>query len=322
MKRLMGALTMLVVSVLVVGGSAWAAEIEVVAKKVKDAEAPNIDGKADKVWDSVRATKLTAAEGPQGKVEISLKALYTDKDLYLLIQWPDKTMSLSRFFEFDGKEWKTTRGNEDYLALAWSIDNSVKDFPKKGCTVLCHKVDKELSLKTNAPGERIDYWFHKPQRMAPVGQADDQYLTHELKEKSKSARRTDPKTGGGYEDNWDKEAKRPRYTFPEGVRPGPILLKKDAVEIKDYGKFKPGDRLPREVLAPFTGSRGDVQAGAVWEKGRWTLELKRALVTEDKEHDIQFTGSGPYYFGIAVWDDEDDENHSHTGENVLKLILK
>ncbi|MBI2462120.1 MAG: hypothetical protein HYV61_11650 [Candidatus Rokubacteria bacterium] len=292
------------------------------AKKVKGAEAPTIDGKVDKVWDSVRATKVVASEGPQGKVEISLKALYTEKEVFFLFQWPDKTMSLSRFYEFDGKEWKKTKGNEDYFALAWDIGNSVKDFPKKGCTVLCHKVDKELSLKTNAPGERIDYWFHKPQRMVAVGQADDQYLTHELKEKSESARRTDPKTGGGYEDNWDKEAKRPKYTFPEGVKPGPILLKKDAVEIKDYGRFKPGDRLPREVLAPFTGSRGDVQAGAVWEKDRWTLELKRTLVTEDRENDIQFAGPGPYYFGISVWDDADDEDHSHTGENVLKLMLK
>jgi len=308
-------------ALLALAGGAQGAEIEVAAKKIKDAEAPQIDGKVDRIWDSARAVKVTAAEGPQGKVEISLKVLYTDKEIFFLIQWPDKTMSLSRLFEFDGKEWKKTKGNEDYLALAWDI--GVKDFPRKGCTVLCHKADKELSLRTNAPGERIDYWFHKPQRMAPVGQADDQYLTHEpKKDEPKSARRPDPKTGGGYEDNWDKEAKRPRYGFREGVTPGPILLKKDAVEIKDYGKFKPGDRLPREVLAPFTGSRGDIQAGAAWDRGRWTLELRRALVTEDKEHDVQFTGPGPYYFGLAVWDDADDEEHSHTGENVLKLLLK
>jgi hypothetical protein len=316
-------LAMLMVSAPLAAGSAWAAEIELTAKKIGDADAPKIDGKADKVWDTVRATKVTASEGPQGKVEISLKALYTDKDVYFLFQWPDKTMSLSRFFEFDGKEWKKAKGNEDYLALAWDIGNTVKDFPQKGCTVLCHKVGKELSLKTNAPGERIDYWFHKPQRMAPVGQADDQYLTHELKQGENSARRTDPKISGGYEDNWDKEAKRPKYQFREGVKPGPILLKKDAVEIKDYGKFKPGDRLPREVLAPFVGSRGDVQSGAVWDKGRWTVELKRALVTEDKANDVQFAEPGrPYYFGMSVWDDADDEDHSHTGENVLKLLLK
>lgn len=322
MKRWTGMLVTLMISALVAAGAAEATEIGVAAKKIKDAEAPKIEGKVDKAWDTVRATKVTVTEGPQGRVEISLKALYTDKEVFLLFQWPDKTMSLSRFWEFDGKEWKKTKGNEDYFALAWDINNNVKDFPKKGCTVLCHKEDKKLFLRTNAPGERIDYWFHKPQRMVAVGQADDQYLTHELKKGKNSARRTDPKTAGGYEGNWDKEAKRPKYGFKEGVKPGPILLKKDAVEIKDYSKFKPGDRLPREVLAPFTGSRGDIQAGAVWDRGRWTVELKRARATEDKENDVQLTGPGPYYFGISVWDDGDDENHSHTGENVLKLMLK
>lgn len=322
MTRLRATLAVLVVSALVIGGPAWAAEIEVTAKKVT--ESPVIDGKVDKAWDSVKATKVTASEGPQGDVEISLKAFYTDKDVYFLFQWPDKTMSLNRFLQFDGKEWKKTKGNEDYFALQWDIGNNIKDFPTKGCTVLCHKVGKELSLRTNAPGERTDIWFHKPQRLNPVGQADDQYLTHEpKKDDPQSARRTDPKVSGGYEDNWDKEAKRPKYTFKEGVKPGPVLLKKDAVEIKDYGKFKAGDRLPREVLAPFVGSRGDIQTGAVWEKGRWTLEIKRARATEDKDNDVQFTDPGrPYYFGISVWDDEDDENHSHTGRTVLKLLLK
>jgi hypothetical protein len=321
MRKLVRALAAVTILALIAAGSVLAAEIEVAAKKVT--EAPVIDGKVDKVWDGVKAVKVTASEGPQGDVEISLKTLYTDKDIFFLFQWPDKTMSLSRFFQFDGKEWKKTKGNEDYFALGWDINNNIKDFREKGCTVNCHKQDKQIVNRTNAPGERIDYWFHKPQRMAPVGQADDQYLTHEPKKDDPgSARRSDPKTGGGYEDNWDKEAKRPKYEFKAGVKPGPILLKKDAVEIKDYGKFKAGHRLPREVLAPFTGSRGDIQAGAVWDKGRWTVELKRARDTGDKENDIQFTGPGPYYFGISVWDDEDDENHSHTGRNALKLMLK
>jgi len=197
MKRPMGMFTMLVVAVLVVGGPTWGAEIEVAAKKITDAEVPKVDGKVEKIWDTVRATKVTASEGPQGKVEISLKTLYTDKDVYFLVQWPDKTMSLNRFWEFDGKEWKKTKGNEDYFALGWDINNSIKDFPKKGCTVNCHKQDKELFNRTSAPGERIDYWFHKPQRMVAVGQADDQYLTNELKKGENSARRTDPKTSGG-----------------------------------------------------------------------------------------------------------------------------
>ena len=323
MTTLRTKLAVLLVSGLIVGGPAWAAEIEVAAKKV--AEGPVIDGKVDKVWDSVKATKVTASEGPQGDVEISLKALYTDKDIYLFFQWPDKTMSLNRLLEFDGKEWKKVKGGEDRFNLMWDIGNTIKDFPAKGCTAVCHKQGKQVTLKTNGPNERMDVWHWKAQRSNPAGYADDQWLGQELKKvgEEESARGNDAKSAGGYSDNWDKEAKRPKYTFKEGVKLGPALLKSDAVEIKDYGKFKAGDRLPREVLEKPVGSRGDIGTKAVWDKGRWTLEVKRARDTGEKENDIQFTDPGrPYYFGISVHDNQGDEEHSHTGRNALKLLLK
>jgi hypothetical protein len=170
----------------------------------------------------------------------------------------------------------------------------------------------------------MDVWHWKAHRSNAAGYADDQWLGHELKKEGDEeiARGNDAKTAGGYSDNWDKEAKRPKYGFKEGVKPGPVLLKKDAVEIKDR-KFKAGDRLPREVVEKPTGSRGDIEARAVWDKGRWTLEMKRARDTGDKENDVQFTDPArPYYFGISVHDDGGEEEHSHTGRTVLKLLLK
>lgn len=137
------------------------------------------------------------------------------------------------------------------------------------------------------------------------------------------ARGNDAKTSGGNLDNWDKAAKRPKYTFKRGAKPGPVLLKKDAVEIKDYGKFRARDRLPQEVVEKPVGSRGDLEAKAVWRKGRWTLELRRARDTGDRENDVQFTDPGrPYYFAISVHEDADGEEHSHTDRTVLKLMLK
>jgi len=315
-------LAMVLVAGLIGAGWAGAAEVEVAAKKVT--EAPALDGKVDKAWDGVKATKVTASEGPQGDVEITLKVLYTDKDVYFLFQWPDKTQSLNRLYEFDGKEWKKVRGNEDRFNLMWDIRNTVKEFTAKGCTVACHKQGKEVRLQTNGPDERMDIWHWKAQRSNPASYADDQWLGHERQKvgDEEIARGNDAKTAGGYGDNWDKEAKRPKYTFKAGVKPGPILMKKDAVEIKD-GKFKAGDRLPREVLEKPVGSRGDIEAAAVWDKGRWTLELRRARDTGDKENDVQFTEAArPYYFGISVHDNEGDEEHSHTGRTALKLLLK
>lgn len=323
MKRSILLLVMLVLPALVAAGPTLAAEVEVVAKKV--AAGPVIDGKVDTIWDSATATKVTAAAGPQRDVEISLKVLYTDRDIYLLFQWPDKTLSQNRLYEFDGKDWKKVKGNEDRFNIAWDINNTVKDFPAKGCTAACHAQDGQLRLKTAGPAERMDVWHWKSQRSGPAGYVDDQWLGHELKKvgDEEVARGNDAKTAGGYIDNWDKEAKRPKYTFKEGVKPGPVLLKKDAVEIKDSGTFKAGDRVPREVLEKPVGSRGDIEAGAGWVNGRWTLEVKRARDTGDKANDVQFTDPArPYYFGISVHDNNDDVRHSHTGRTALKLLLK
>ena len=322
MRRSVGVLGTLLLFVLVGLGPAAAEEMEIAAKK--GTEAPVIDGKVDKIWDGVKAVKVTASEGPQGDVEISLKVLYTEKDVYFLFQWPDKTQSLNRLYEFTGSEWKQLKGAEDRFNLMWDIANTMKEFPAKGCTVACHKQDKKVFLRTSGPTERLDVWHWKAQRSNPAGYADDQWLGHEMKKvgEEEIARDNDAKTAGGYSDNWDKEAKRPKYMFKEGVKPGPILLKKDAVEIKD-AKFKAGDRLPREVLEKPVGSRGDIEAKGVWDKGRWTLELRRARDTGDKENDVQFTEPNrPYYFGISVHDDAGDEDHSHTGRTAMKLLLK
>jgi hypothetical protein len=311
---------------LIMAGAAWgggapapasAEDLEVIAKKT--AQAPVIDGKIDKAWDAVKATKATAGEGPQGDVEITIKALYTDTEVFFLFQWPDKTMSLGRMLQFDGKEWKPLKGNEDRFNVAWDINT--KDFAQKGCGGMCHKQGKELAFRTSTAGERLDLWHWKAQRTNPVGYADDQSLGAE--KKGDSARVNDASTGGGYVDTLDKETRRPRWAFKGGVKPGPILLKKDAVEVKDGGKFKAGDQLPREVLDRHAGSRGDVEAAGVWDKGRWTLEIRRARETADKEADVQFTDAGRAHgFGISVHDAAGDEEHSHTGRSVLKLLFK
>jgi len=81
--------------------------------------------------------------------------------------------------------------------------------------------------------------------------------------------------------------------------------------------------LPREALEKPVGSRGDIEAKAVWERARWTLEMKRARDTGDKENDVQFTDpERPYYFGISVHDDDQGDTHSHTDRTALKLLLK
>lgn len=310
-------------------GVAQGAGTQVKAKKIKDAEAPKIDGVVDKVWDSVRAEKIKIAEGKIGKIKVTTKILYTDKNIYFLFQWRDKTESLNRFWKFSGGEWKKTRRDQDRFSVMWDIRNTVKKFPTRGCTAICHQKGKKVFQRTDGPAERMDIWHWQAQVTNPLGYAADEHLTHEVKEGTKNAQYGDPKTAGGYEANWDEGAQRPKYTFGKAGKPGPVLLKKAAVEIRDFGKFKAGDRLPMEVLERPQGSAGDVDAKGVWEKGgmftrpRWTLEIKRARATEDKENDVQFTDPArPYYFGIAAFDKVGGNDHSHTGKTGYKLLLK
>jgi len=78
-------------------------------------------------------------------------------------------------------------------------------------------------------------------------------------------------------------------------------------------KIKKGDAIPGWLLARPNGSRGDIDAVAKYDKkkGQWNLELSRKLVTNDPEHDVQFSDlSKTYYFGIAVW--ENDRLYGHT----------
>jgi hypothetical protein len=295
---------------------------EVTARSIKAGEAPEIDGKVDKIWDRVRATRIPIAEGTMGKVDVTMRVLYTEEDIFFLVQWPDKTMSMNRFWEFDGKEWKRDPGGDDQFAIVWNVGNSVAGFERRGCAELCHSKDRQLFLATSAPAERAQLWTWKAQRTNPVGQAEVQRLVPEVEEVDgvRTGRRRDG--AGGYQANWDPQANRPRFTFKDGVKPGPVLRQAEAVAVKDAGAFKRGARVPRDVVAPFTDGRAVVQAAAVWERNRWTLELRRARKTDDADKAVQFAGEGPYHFGIAVHDNESADDHSHTGRTAYRLLLK
>lgn len=300
---------------------ASAAEIDVEAALVLPEAAPVVDGRPDAVWDKAPAVRVTLGEGSQGRVEVSLRALHTDTHLFLLVEWPDKTESLNRSYELTPSGWKPARGREDRLNIAWSIGDSVKDFPARGCQSLCHKT--EGVMRTNGPDERIDLWYWMAQRTNPVSAADNWVMTHEVSvvDGAKTGRRPDVPAGGPFEQNWSDAARRPNLTSRSGVKPGPVLLKKDAIEIPARARFKTGDRLPREVLAPPSGPRAAIEARGIWERGRWTVELKRALATGSAD-DVQLTGPGPFHFAISIHDDDDKDGHAQMGRDVLRLHLR
>ena len=308
---------------LAIAASVPAAGNELNAKKID--KGPVIDGKPDKIWNKVRPIQIKLTEGKRGDVKASMKALYTDTDLYLLIRWKDPTESLNRVYEFDGTQWKEREGDEDRIGILWNINDSIKDFETKGCSVLCHEEGKYM--KTNAPNEKGDVWHWQAQRSNPVGYADDQLLTDAMhkhyhgKQLHQSGRFTDKREWGGFSNNWDKATKRPKYTFKDGTKSGPILIRPESVKIPQDAVFLKGAILPREVLGKPVGSRGDIEAKGVWKKETWTLEIKRALNT-GHEDDVQFDPLKVYYFGMSVFDNSDGKEHATTKEIANKLIFK
>lgn len=302
------------------GTSVLSAENELKAIKVD--KGPVIDGTPDKTWNKVRPIEIPLIEGVHPKeATASVKALYTDTDLYLMIRWKDATESYNRVYEFDGTQWVKRKGDEDRLGILWDINDNIKDFKTKGCAVLCHEEGKYM--KTNGMNERGDVWHWKSQRSNPVGYADDQMLTDVLSKSGdeETGRVADKRQGGSYSSNWDKAANRPKYSFKDNMKSGTFLTKAEAAMITGNTTFAKGTILPREVVAKPIGSRGDIEAKAIWRSGTWTLEMKRALKTAHDD-DVQFDPAQMYYFGMSIFDNTHEKEHATTHESVYKLTFK
>jgi hypothetical protein len=329
---------------------AWAQKALV---SVKTEAAPTIDGTVDAAWEKAPAYKITLDETPykpEGfkgitKTTVTMKSMYDQDSLYLLLQWEDPTMSVERqpWVKQPDGTWKQLKAQdstghdntyyEDKLAILWNV--SAKDFDKKGCNIACHKArggkiagieDKSPGRKyTNSPGETIDMWHWKGVRTSPVGQVDDQYID-DTKDPTKNAdwgRKGDAKTGGGYSNNVNKDK-----TGPAWMNKTPTAENKywvlDDQKTEFVDTFKPGDVVPGIVIGPFSGSRGDLPARAAWKNGMWTLEIKRKLVTtgeKAKEQDVQFDDlKKTYFFGVSVFDNTQINHAYHEG--VHRLTFK
>jgi hypothetical protein len=320
---------------------------------VKADQAPTIDGTVDAAWERAPAYKFALTEAPykpEGfkgitKTNVTMKSMYDKDSIYFLVQWEDPTQSFERapwVKQADGS-WKQLKAldstghdntyYEDKLAMLWNIN--VKEFEKKGCDIACHKArggkiagieDKSPGRKyMDKPGETLDTWHWKSVRTGPAGQIDDQYVddTKDPKKNANWGRQNDAKAGGGYVDNVNKDKTGPAWMNKTPSAQNKYwVLDSDKTEFVDT--FKAGDVVPGIVVAPFAGSRGDVEARATWKTGLWTLEINRQLVTtgeKAKEQDVQFDDlKKTYYFGLSVFDNTQINHVYHEG--VHRLTFK
>lgn len=81
----------------------------------------------------------------------------------------------------------------------------------------------------------------------------------------------------------------------------------------DYKQVGSGDGpkcIPGSVVAPYTGSRGDVTANAFYTGTGWRLLLTRALKTTDAVNDVDFSSLDDQHFGIGAMFNGADNQHA------------
>ena len=316
--------------------------VDVVA--VKAASAPKLDGMADDaVWKSAPVVKFSAVKGAnfkdgKGETQGTVQAVYVGDMLYMLVTYDDPTLSVRRspFQKQADGSWKkladpNDKGGdnnvyyEDKMAVIWNIDNSIFGFNERfSCQAACHAGEpgKPYGNKyTTEEGEIGDIWHLKYVRGGFLGQIDDQYVDHTRHDPAKSpdaGRKSDPKTGGGYEDIKLVNGK-PEFMNKDAKpanKGGTYWLKPEDKVAFDDSKFKAGDEVASILVAPFTGDRGDIATNARWANGKWTVEIARKLVTGSK-FDVNFNDlTKAYGFGIAFFDNA-QVRHAYIQEPLL-----
>lgn len=295
---------------------------------VAAAAAPVLDGDTkDAIWKTAPVTKLNAVKGcnfKDGKTTATLQVAYDKENIYMLVTYDDPTLSVQRSpykKQADGS-WQKLKDPddkggdncvyyEDKLAVLWNINKSIVGFEKFGCQIGCHggEAGKPYGNKyVEEEGELGDLWHMKWVRTgAPNSQIDDGYLDHtryDAQKEKNAGRKTDPKTGGGYDDVNLVNGK-PEFMSKDGKpanKGGTYWIKAEDKVPFDDAKFKPGDEVASILVAPFVGDRGDVKYVAKWVKGKWVAEISRKLVTGSK-YDVQFDDlKKTYGFGVALFD--------------------
>lgn len=317
---------------------------------VKAAAAPVLDGDAsDAMWKAAPVVKLAAIKGANfkgglGNTDATIQAAYTADTLYMLVTYDDPTYSVRRspyvkqadgswvkLKDPDDKGGDNNKYYEDKLALIWNINKSITGFDEKfACQAACHagETGKPYGNKyTDEEGEIGDIWHMKGVRGGfSLGQIDDQFLDHTRydPEKSKDAgRKSDAKTGGGYEDVKLVNGK-PEFMNKDakpGNKGGTYWLKVEDKVAFDDSKFVAADEVASIMVAPFTGDRGEIKTAIKYKDGKYIVEIERKLVTGSKT-DVQFNDLTKIYGFSTAFFDNAQVRHAYVQEPLHLTFAK
>lgn len=295
---------------------------------VKTAVTPALDGKGeDEAWN--KAAEFTVpVQGYSGE-RITMKAVYTDTDIYFLISWSDYSHSVRQAGSWgrvhvgaqfgkaptDAEDRWERFGVEDTLSFVWNMD--APDLAQGDFLNTVHLPGFTLSAGT------MDRWFWAAGSTNPVHKILDQYIDRNgLHNDSGVSFRIpnftdqdDPQTplnDKGYPVYMPRldltQRKIPKLFVVQGEKPI-LLYYRSEVEPFDLGLVDREDTLPGYIFVEnASGSVADVTVRSAHSEGEetWTLEVQRQRVTSTPQEDIQFDDlSKTYTFIIGVFDNTD-----------------
>jgi len=261
---------------------------------------------------------VAALEGEPDGPAVSVQAVYDDANIALRFEWADVDESISKnLWAWDGAAFAKS-GDEDRVQLLWPIENN-PDFVSKGCAAACHNLDADQEkwwMGTDTPDLRYDLWHWKSTRTNLVGQSDDQWVS-DLADPTniESPRRGDAKDSGGYKDNINEAGDGPAFVHASDPA-APFIPLGEEVAL-DTSTLASGALVPGFLLASAVGSRGDLAANGVWQDGKWTVVIMRALDTAHDD-DVVFTPPKPYPLGLSVTNNGGGLEHTNAPD-VLTL---
>ena len=217
--------------------------------------------------------------------DVYLKAVYTDTNVYLLVQWEDFTENLtaqSWLWDKKGKKYIKGKDHSDLVVVEFFHGDGVKsihNIKEYNADLWCW--DASVSVKT---GTAID----KSRKVA------SDKLSNDALEK--------------------KAGKKKRFWINDFNDAGTPSYKLQSCP-KKYSKGFVPLILPQKP----SGSSADIQANGVWEKGIWTVEFQRKLKTGFAD-DVQFNVNNDYKFVITVYDSKRGNNYRVCNPVTLRFL--
>ncbi len=325
---------------------------------------PMLDGDpSDGVWSAAPEWVVPTSHGllttSGSEVPVHVRAMHDRRHAYFLFRWPDKTRSQKHIpllktaggWKLINSQYANNDENDYYedkfaVMLARSpvaAGNSVNlgTQPLGGKPGPTHG----LGLHATHDGSLADVWHWKSVRSGSLNQFDDNHFGAPLSvkpgERYTGGYTQDPKTGGGFDQNFSK-IEGSAYVVPK------VLPRDLQAQLARQGRFDPspdqsdegvfampraqtvaytqllddaipvGTVIPSVVYdTPFEGDRGDVSAHAAWKDGWWTIEAKRLL---DTASPFDQPIANDVYLWVSVFDHNQVRHTRHI--QPLRLTLQ